>query len=628
MPRLEKLDLRCNNLSGRLPEFDESLLVWINTNKFFSMTLNAKPILGSASPLRTLGLAIAVIFSLSLVPMFFLASGRQELSPHHLQPQAQTEPGLQTAPQTTHAAVDTDTDELPPLKPDVRAPAVVDSTAHQAEPEPDADGAAKECPRWEAFDARMQAAKDFGANCRPLAALAGDFEVRLCESRRFCGQGYFAISRTDKAKCARAFDQTLSLSPELDAYFKNQLGPDSFHVLFDGPERASSSMWKHLGNCEYKLSFRLTNPGLFKVKLFHVHDSFLAVNEVMEGWHNPLFKPLLPDDTQLDVCQHHCSPFTAKKLELEINPSLPLCSRTEPQQGVYLRMTEETPREVARMKAFGHPYTWEPLGCRFDQRFEEHSNSSCHSKQSQFVGIFGDSHTRVLTMGLSDRLGGSLGGVPRNIKYFHIQSKFFNPQDLKAHPNASPVLGLDLEKAGRRDDDAIPQMYKGLKSTDIEYKYYEFINRFVDTTSYRGWNDEQKMDEAEMDILSGHFNTERYVDVLESVVSFLQWINSRRHLKNKKPIEFTWLGNVAFFMTPDKKSGHAVELDWRTNYRFKVWSGYAEKVFRRKGMKIMNSFDITLPWTQECPDHNHYHTTPAIEAMLDEALHKLNLCNV
>ncbi|KAI9334441.1 hypothetical protein BDR26DRAFT_988751 [Obelidium mucronatum] len=330
------------------------------------------------------------------------------------------------------AATDVDSDELPSLKREAIVETILDLTALL--------NAGKDlvCPKWEAFDHRVQSAKNFDNNCQLMDAHHSELSVQLCTSKVFCGQGYFL---------------ELIRLVELDAYFKKQLGPDSFHVIFDGPERASSSMWKHLGDREYKMSFRLTNTGIFKVQLIHVHHSFLAVNEVMEGWHNPLMKQMLSNQTELVVC--------------------PQCSKYK------------TPREVAGFKSHGYPYIWEPLGCRFDQRFQEHSNSSCHSKNSQFIGIFGDSHTRVLTLGLAARLGGASGNVLKNIKYHHILNKFFSLEDLKA--NSSSVLGFELLNVEPADL-AISEIYKGLTSTEIEYKYYKYINRFIDTGSYRNWN--------------------------------------------------------------------------------------------------------------------------------------------
>ncbi|KAJ3073319.1 hypothetical protein HDU98_001801 [Podochytrium sp. JEL0797] len=149
----------------------------------------------------------------------------------------------------------------------------------------------------------------------------------------------------------------VSHNPTVDAYFKSSIGPDAFHLAFSGPERNAPTMWHHLGNCTYKLPYRLTNPGTFTINLRHAYDKFKAVSEIGDEWPQPAFTPLLEEGFELNVCPE-CPSFSAKMLEAEVNPDLPLCSRTEPQQGVFLNMTMETEREVYKFKNYGFPYIW------------------------------------------------------------------------------------------------------------------------------------------------------------------------------------------------------------------------------------------------------------------------------
>ncbi|KAJ3009853.1 UNVERIFIED_CONTAM: hypothetical protein HDU68_002462 [Siphonaria sp. JEL0065] len=590
--------------------------------------------------------------------------------------------------------------DLPTLKTDLNSPLVLDSTVKDPTDSIPQDSLI--CPKWEAYDKRIQMAKDFSNNCKRMDSILPDFSVSLCTSKYFCGQGYFLVSRINNEVCATQFNQTLSLNENVDSYFKRQLGPDAFHVIFEGPEKASPSMWKHLGDCSYKLPYRLVNPGRYTVQLIHAYESFRAVNEVQELWPQPTFKHILLPGTEMYVCPE-CTIFSSKRLEQEINPHLLVCSRKDPQQGVYLRMTMETEREVYNVRNFGHPYIWEPLGCRFDQRFESHTNSSCHSSQTQSIGITGDSHSRILTLGIDQRLSGITDGMfSQNVKYSHIHKKYFDPEDLKEHPEVHPRLEYDLEvmRRKRRDDDfestsftftaeesltnpendsvagdfhereqinlvlqdhEFPDeeepdkeeqldplsYFNGLNSTEIEYKYREHMNLFIDPSSYRNYDAYILASEAEKELLQydsvifnvghwpasgisngGHFSVERYIDMLEYGSSFMQAINNRRYIHHKQPIDFIWMGVYAFHVNPDPTNFQAEYLDWRVNYRLKVWSDYAERVFMRRGWKMLNGFDITFPWTQESPDMAHYHTTPALDAQVDEALHKLNICEM
>ncbi|KAJ3221427.1 hypothetical protein HDU81_010645, partial [Chytriomyces hyalinus] len=134
------------------------------------------------------------------------------------------------------------------------------------------------CPQWEAYDKRVQEDKDFSASCKQIGSENG-FNTTMCTSQRFCGQGYMIVERLDKQSCDAAFNQTISADAGFDQYVKDQVGPDSFYLVFTGNERNAPATWKHLGNCAYKIPFRLTNSGSYSVKLFHTHENFAPINE-------------------------------------------------------------------------------------------------------------------------------------------------------------------------------------------------------------------------------------------------------------------------------------------------------------------------------------------------------------
>ncbi|KAJ3073325.1 hypothetical protein HDU98_001807 [Podochytrium sp. JEL0797] len=493
-------------------------------------------------------------------------------------------------------------------------------------------------------------------------------------------------------------------------------------------------MWHHLGNCSYKLPYRLTNPGTFKVDLRHAYEKFKAISEVGDEWPQPVFEALVEEGFELNVCPE-CPSFSAKMLEAEVNHDLPLCSRTEPQQGVYLKMTMETEREVYKFKNYG-----EPLGCRFDQRFEMHTNSTCHSSRNQSIGITGDSHGRVLTLALDQRLSGNTDGLYRNVKYHHIHTRYYNPEEVKevgvearveydltrrrrrrdgeggeegagssgmerdetrqqqvilipsidepvkvsettepdpieSYPvdipreshqdppseeteleSSFPVEPDSSEIPAESDQEPIPELppvsepptdpFQSLSSTEVEYNYLEHLNLLTDPSSYRNFDNFLQASQTEQTLLKydslvlnvghwpasgpwagGHFTLERYTDLLESAASFLDTIQLRRKIHGRQPLRVIWMGVYAFHINPDPTNMQAEGLDWRTNYRLKVWDVYAERVWRRReGVARLNGFEQTLAWTQESPDWAHYYATPAVEAVVDEVLHKLNVC--
>ncbi|KAJ3063402.1 hypothetical protein HDU98_000789, partial [Podochytrium sp. JEL0797] len=513
---------------------------------------------------------------------------------------------------------------LPILTPsDTRVPLSQDSTLL-----PPINSAIKVCPKWEPYDTRMQITKVF-----PTWVVDG-FEIQMCVSDSLCGQGYFVVSRSDKVRCAKELEMVVSNNTSMDKYLKERIGPDAFQVIFNGPERASPAMWLHLGNCEYKLPFRLINPGKYTVSLYLAWESFRAVRESTHDWGQPTWKNMVEDKFEIDVCPE-CPKFSAKRLE-EMVEELPVCSRVDPQQGVYLRMTEETERERYKLRNYGHPYTWEPLGCRFDQRFELHSNDACLNRKNTSIEFFGDSQLRGVWFGVEARLLGSKDPY-NNIKHHFLRAKFLNPQDVKGYPETPSKIDFS------EGSDELPVgTPRGLVGVDIKLRNSEHMNIFTELGMFKGGEDtspaEKELMDRDVAVLNtaqhpasgmfngGHFTTQRYEHLLEYASDYAQFINGKRASYDKAPLEFIWLGNNGIYTDPDLNSGAAKSKDWRTNYRMKIWGDFAERVLRRTGWKMINSFEHTFPWLQESPDHAHMHTTPALDAQVDKLLHKLNLC--
>ncbi|KAI9332088.1 hypothetical protein BDR26DRAFT_938116 [Obelidium mucronatum] len=447
-----------------------------------------------------------------------------------------------------------------------------------------------------------------------------------------CLTQYRKISRSNYAN--RDFSALKShITPTRNAFFKTKLGPDAFQLTFNGPERASPSLWQHLGNCSYKLSYRLVNPGIYSVQLIHTYDEFKAVNEVIQNvWAKPVYRKLLVTEFVLDVCSSHCPSFTSKHLQ---SLDLPICSRNERQQGVYLRMTNETEREVYKWQMYGHPYIWEPLGCRFDQKFELNSNSTCFTKTHKSILVIGDSQARILSWALDRRLSGSKDPLNEPAKsYGGLHNRYYNPQET-AH------RGLPNKIILNRNDTVVSKE----ELERVTFKFQEYLNIFVDVSGYRTYDKKLNTSTTEKYLLDfdtvvftvghwpasavhqgGHFSVERYVDLLEYISGYMESINRGRQSLGKQPLDFIWMDIYAFTIKLDPAVPHAKSIDWRINYRLKVWSDYANQIFQRRGMKQLNGFDATLPWAQSTLDGAHFHGTPAMDSQVDELLHKVNVC--
>ncbi|KAJ3066406.1 hypothetical protein HDU98_010307 [Podochytrium sp. JEL0797] len=469
------------------------------------------------------------------------------------------------------------------------------------------------------------------------------FGVQLCESKTHCGQGYFVITRNDVDVCMKEFEQDLSVNKVLDKYLKERIGPDAFHMIFDGPERAAPTMWHQTSRCVYKLPYRLTNPGTFAVSLLHAYTSFDGVNEVENKWPKVIGKNLLPASFELSVCPS-CPTFSIKNLEsMELN----VCGRIYSNQGVYLKMTGETEREKYKFENYKKGYIWAPLGCRYDQLFELNENSDCFNKRNYSIRLYGDSHTRVLSDTVDARLAGSTRHLSKNPKGGDRDSLFYNDRiSGTAYSGDGTFAGLEYSLRSSVQDPT-SHVVSSVNRTRLQYISGPHIENLIAKQVGHDWDGEKMVtnfdkEMAEFDVLqfgfghwasgpeenNGHFTVERWLDHVELAADYIQVMNWRRQRLGLKPMVVIWHGVNGFALKTDPDAWLIKAFDWRTNYRFKIWSMYAERaIARRAGFKMMNSFEMTFPWVQESEDGSHMHTLPAVDAQVDELLHKLNICN-
>ncbi|ORY48572.1 hypothetical protein BCR33DRAFT_38884 [Rhizoclosmatium globosum] len=267
------------------------------------------------------------------------------------------------------------------------------------------------CPTWTAFNRQMLVdlhPNDNELVCEDLPQTT-NFTIKLCKSKEHCGTGLFALQHRDPRYCANVLaNERISPNRRLEQYYKTAFGPDAFQLLLDGPQRETPPLWSHKGDCLYTLPFRLINPGTYTASLIHAYESFEAFKEMGDFGLKVLYEPLFKD-FKFDVCDStKCPVWTAKRVE-DLSPSLPLCSRYEPIQVAYLRMTFETEREIRKHAFHKFIYIGEPIGCRYDQRFELEDlveQAKCHNNNKTIL-LHGDSHLRVSTQTFDARLSGS-----------------------------------------------------------------------------------------------------------------------------------------------------------------------------------------------------------------------------
>ncbi|KAJ3225567.1 hypothetical protein HDU81_007785 [Chytriomyces hyalinus] len=497
------------------------------------------------------------------------------------------------------------------------------------------------CPKWEMFNVKEHGDKDFSLNCRVISPQVKGFEIKLCESMRECGQGYFLLKRLDKAQCTNAMARRISWDYEFEVWMKKEIGPDAFVISFSGPQRAAPSDWRHLGNCNYKHPFRLTNTGNYTVSIIHSHDNFEAIQETERAFLRPVNNHLLTN-WPMDVCSSHCKPFTSKVIEAM---PLPVCNRFLATQGVYLRSVEGQmlEREKYKLDNYNIPYYWHPLACKYDQLFELGSNNKCHAN-NRSVKFFGDSQVRV-SWDVTDR---RLAGTRNLLKYSVHEGNRINYyyQDQK--------LNSFWEK-GKKVPTA-PSRFK--RRTMINFAGRDgflrwFTSDYVLNQEHHGIEDEsfpetniidrklREYDSVMFNVgmwpmsgirVGGHFTAGRYKTMLAWAAENMMEVNHRRASMKAEHLIFIWHGLPSYPLITNVTEKIMIKKDWRSPYRLKIWSDIADDVLSStlqlsSSIRIINAFELTHPFIHDAPDAAHFYKTPAVEAETDEILHKLNICN-
>ncbi|KAI8836089.1 hypothetical protein BJ741DRAFT_198564 [Chytriomyces cf. hyalinus JEL632] len=478
------------------------------------------------------------------------------------------------------------------------------------------------CPKWEMFNVKEHGDKDFSLNCRVISPQVYGFEIKLCQSMRECGQGYFLLKRLNKAQCTKALARSISWDYEFEAWMKKEIGPDAFVITFSGPQRAAPSDWRHLGNCNYKHPFRLTNTGNYTVSIIHSHDNFEAIQEKERAYLRPVNNHLLAE-WPMDVCSGHCEPFTSDAIEAM---SLPVCNRFLATQGVYLRSVEGhmLEHEKYKLENYNIPYYWHPLACKYDQLFELGSNNKCHAN-NRSIKFFGDSQVRV-SWDVTDR---RLAGMRDSLKYSVHEGKYVPtaPSRFKRRTMID-FAGRDGFLRWFTSEYILNQEYRGIEDEsypetnkiDRKLKGYDSVLFNVGMWPMSGIQ------------VGGHFTAGRFKTMLAWAAENMMEVNHRRASMKATPLIFVWHGLPSYPLMKAVNEKTIIIKDWRSPYRLKIWSDIAEHVLSStlqlsSSVRIINTFELTHPFLHDAPDAAHFYKTPAVEAETDEILHKLNICN-
>ncbi|KAK9722500.1 hypothetical protein K7432_002604 [Basidiobolus ranarum] len=419
--------------------------------------------------------------------------------------------------------------------------------------------------------------------CEEVTSLDAKFRVFNCKSLDMCQAGYIKIQRINQEYCELAKNIRYSQSPVHSQYFGLVDGPDTFYVNFTGAQKLAVSGWKFNSDCSYHYPYNFYNSGEITLNIVHVYENFNGVNEVSQEWPQYLGNIIVQD--HIDAICPQCPTLNIGEKgfgpgDSPVNMPLSICSYDRPVEGAWI------PTKDKALSTSG--YLWSPIGCRYPYKYKSVVERTC-LKNSRSILFTGDSQIRVTFDSLWRRLEGQAERVDA-LNRFLDRTKVVGNVTLYHHKD------VFLE-------DIVSRTAKELLQYDV------IVFNFAQWPASGPKN-------------GGHWTTEKYLSTLTNVTNFLIDIQNSR--PKEKPLRLIWHGIHAFSsVNPYSKS----RVDWRTNSRLKNWDVFSEALMKAQKISAINSFHITYPMIDTSPDKAHYFGTDAEEAIVDETLHKLDLCN-
>jgi hypothetical protein len=503
------------------------------------------------------------------------------------------------------------------------------------------------CPPFKAYNITDLKNLDYSEHCIDLSQFIitkSEFKIHLCMSPKVCGQGYVLIERfgEDGQKyCELKNNMKISSDTHYDSLIKTKYGPDFFYLVFSGPQRDAISDWQYLGNCSYKMPFRLVNAGNYTVDLIHGYDSFNAFTEKPDI---PLYNNLL-QNYFLDICTSTCPTLTPLMIDNDPSSStLPVCSKYTSVQGAYIHMsanesTMNSREQIQKPHHPQHPYVWYPLNCRYhqDDLFAlgpETDNRTYFDSKRRRIMFLGDSQLRYASDMLDRRLSGHIDIPVQKIHSFQYKIQKYSQEisevtwDVMSEESFTDLHPIWLERSSN--------------DTLIQYKWDTFMKNFADYQFSRGFDEtsESAYADREFDAIDtlffgfghhpgagvgglGRWTLKRFIHYLDFLVDSIEDISHHRVSKGLEPLYVVWTGIVSIKM----QNPEGLD-DVRKPGTLKLWSDAANNAIReREWIDVIDSNAMTLPWIQDFPDGIHPFETPALDAMVDEILGKIGFCS-
>ncbi|KAJ3209379.1 hypothetical protein HDU82_000881 [Entophlyctis luteolus] len=519
------------------------------------------------------------------------------------------------------------------------------------------------CPAWTAEDADSSVRSysdplaDFvcpSVADEDLAPQSSPFHASLCRHITDCWRGAVVVARKNASACEEMVmlaSQIIVDDSDLNSRIIRDWGPDFFYLVFDGPARVVPPSWQHVGNCKTIHPFSLLQRGNYSLSLEWTHTNYSAVAEFgTRGIHpTPVSEPEgrhILIETSLQVCSH-CPRFVPAQLRQQMTKA-PQCSRTKPVPGVYLNSNDfETPDpfDMRRYQIHGLPYTWIPVGCRFDQFFDGHSDDACFGfgPSSRSFMLLGDSHSHRFWDAVDRRLVGTMEPYifgDKTIWYQHYSGRLENTHQ------ASASSQLFLERI--RNDTGFPtdQLHPDPRvpvSPNVTVTYYwsVFLDEFTDQAPLSEndlkefWHhlSNQKVIvfqtgawPASTVNRGGHWTIASYSAQMRKIARAIQNFKATIPTDRVAPT-FVWAGPTSMkIQDKDPEPTYEETGDWRNPHRLRLYRDAAAQVFDAAGIARTDWFALTHPFIRESPDGAHFPNLPASDAVVDDILHRFDIC--
>ncbi|KAF9583786.1 hypothetical protein BGW38_008549 [Lunasporangiospora selenospora] len=511
-------------------------------------------------------------------------------------------------------------------------------------------------------------------HCQPISSQLQDHKVAFCISKTDCSRGFIQIIQDATANEGQ-LGIKVSKSHIHDAYFRLVAGPNDYYFVLEGSQKlalsahlVSENLMVDLGSSTktsetttkprlfvYRADFKMTLPGPVQISGWLTYEKFRAIRENQPGvwpqWtHSVLVSPdpavgsinktPMEPSTQFNVCPSCDLDSFVTQLASFRDTHFEQCDRMAPVRGAYWR-------EDLAMRNPYQPTCDSIASPGADMRPPVLDGTQAENKSDK-----GDYPKRKVLFTGDSQVRATYNAILNYYRPMEMSRQKYAAHDEFIPGRESTTL---LGEPSEEEKAAFPALAKTVirrKESDTEIELVYKADQFLD---YLVHSRDEELDEydtiyfnlgqwpASGPVAGGQWSTDDLIERFENVVGRLTyWRHSREkkwraarvaageRVENVQPPAtiIIWAGQNAFPMRTD--ASIRAKGDWRTNARLGYWDDLTEGFSQTEGawFRRMNSWQITFPMLDQVTDKAHFQQTDAIDALMTEALYKLDFCSL